>query len=54
MPLPPTQKAVRESNIELLRVVLMLMIIGYHLIVHGARMGGTSENYAITDGYYDS
>ena len=43
---PP--KAIRDSNIELLRVVLMLMIIGYHLIVHGARMGGANPNYTIT------
>jgi surface polysaccharide O-acyltransferase-like enzyme len=37
----------RDSNIELLRIVLMLMIIGYHLIVHGAKMGGS--NYEIED-----
>lgn len=41
------KKITRESNIELLRIVLMLMIIGYHLIVHGAKMGGPKLGYYI-------
>lgn len=51
MTIQPRQKTVRESNIELLRIILMLMIIGYHLIVHGAGFGGENENYVITDKY---
>lgn len=34
----------RESNIELLRIVLMLMIIIHHLIVHGCRSNYLSKN----------
>ncbi len=41
MRLTTLPKAVRESNIELLRIVLMFMIIGYHLIVHGAKIRGS-------------
>lgn len=37
----------RDSNIELLRIVLMLMIIGFHLIVHGAQMGGPIGDHVI-------
>lgn len=32
------QKAERQSNIELLRIVLMLMIITHHFIVHGLEL----------------
>lgn len=39
----------RESNIELLRIVLMMMIIGYHLIVHGANVGGPDGSYEIVN-----
>lgn len=43
-----TAKRSRESNIELLRIVLMLMIIGFHLIVHGANLNGAEEgSYAL-------
>ncbi|WP_224999027.1 acyltransferase [Cesiribacter sp. SM1] len=41
-------KLERDSNIELLRIALMLMIIGYHLIVHGANVG-SGGNYVIED-----
>lgn len=34
----------RESNIELLRIVLMLMIILHHLIVHGCHSNDLSKN----------
>ncbi|EMR04756.1 acyltransferase [Cesiribacter andamanensis] len=37
----------RESNIELLRIVLMLMIIGFHLLVHGAGVG-SGETFTLT------
>lgn len=47
MTLELNKKAPRESNIELLRIILMLMIIGYHLIVHGAQMGGATVGYYI-------
>jgi len=47
MTLQTPPKATRDSNIELLRVVLMLMIIGYHLIVHGAKVGGPDGDYTI-------
>ena len=42
------KKAVRQSNIELLRIVLMVMIIAHHLIVHGMGLGKMS-----TPGYED-
>ena len=38
----------RESNIELLRIILMLMIIGYHLLVHGGNVGPLDGDYYIT------
>ena len=34
----------RESNIELLRIVLMLMIIVHHMIVHGLQSNDLSKN----------
>lgn len=43
MPLKLIEKTQRESNIELLRIILMLMIIGYHLLVHGAQMTGSNH-----------
>ena len=39
----------RESNIELLRIILMLMIIGYHLLVHGGEVGAQDSDYYITN-----
>mgnify|MGYP002852928419 CR=1 FL=1 len=33
-------KTVRKSNIELLRIISMLMIIAYHLYIHGVRRIG--------------
>ncbi len=51
MGVPFKEKTVREFNIELLRIFLMLMIIGYHLIVRGAGVGGANDNYIITDNY---
>jgi len=47
MSLQTNKNVDRESNIELLRIILMLMIIGYHLIVHGAQIGGTVKNFNI-------
>lgn len=47
MALIKDKKVTRDSNIELLRIVLMLMIIGYHLIVHGAQMGGPIGDHEI-------
>lgn len=47
MTIQKEKKAPRESNIELLRIVLMLMIIGFHLIVHGAQMGGPIGDHVI-------
>ncbi|RDV14925.1 hypothetical protein DXT99_11585 [Pontibacter diazotrophicus] len=49
MTLNNNNKTSRDSNIELLRIVLMLMIIGFHLIVHGAQMGGPIGDHVITD-----
>lgn len=49
MTVQTAKNAVRDSNIELLRIVLMLMIIGYHLIVHGAEMAGSVSNYQMVD-----
>lgn len=38
----------RESNVELLRIILMLSIIMYHLLVHGAKLGsGPDGNYSV-------
>jgi len=44
MKIETIQKKPRESNIELLRIILMLMIIGYHLILHGA-YGNSNGNF---------
>lgn len=49
MTLQSTNSVTRESNIELLRIVLMLMIIGFHLLVHGAGVGGSFDNYSMVD-----
>lgn len=32
----------RESNIELLRIICMMMIIGAHFVYHGGALSGTS------------
>jgi surface polysaccharide O-acyltransferase-like enzyme len=40
----------RESNIELLRIILMLSIIMYHLLVHGAKVtSGPDGDYSVED-----
>ncbi len=49
MTIQKIKSVTRESNIELLRIVLMLMIIGYHLIVHGAEMEGGLGNYEMVN-----
>lgn len=49
MTIKTTKKILRDSNIELLRIVLMLMIIGFHLIVHGAQMGGPVGDHVINN-----
>ena len=49
MILKGSQRQVRESNIELLRIVLMLMIITYHLLVHGANVG--RKSYTISNDF---
>lgn len=36
-------KKTRDSNIELLRIILMLMIILHHLIVHGGGLSGLAQ-----------
>lgn len=43
----------RESNIELLRIVLMLMIISHHVIVHGFGLKNiTSQSYNVNNSTY--
>ncbi|MEN9919392.1 MAG: hypothetical protein RL662_1828 [Bacteroidota bacterium] len=42
-------KIERESNIELLRIVLMLMIIMYHLVVHGCHFRAMASNEYISN-----
>lgn len=41
---------VRKSNIELLRIVAMLMIILHHLVIKGADTCGYLTPYNISDG----
>ena len=42
-------KSARQSNIELLRIVLMLMIITHHVIVHGMGLKGIKEQSFVLD-----
>lgn len=44
------KEIVRKSNIELLRVVAMLMIIFHHLVIKGADTCGYLTPYNISDG----
>lgn len=48
-----TSKNVRQSNIELLRITLMLMIIGHHMIVHGFGLKTiTNPSYTVDKSTY--
>lgn len=46
-----TKTIVRKSNIELLRIIAMLMIILHHLVIKGADTCGYLSSYNISDGY---
>ena len=46
-----TKIIVRKSNIELLRIIAMLMIILHHLVIKGADTCGYLSSYNISDGY---
>lgn len=49
----PKMENKRDTNIELLRIVLMLMIISHHVIVHGFGLKNiTSPNYNINNSTY--
>lgn len=44
------RKPMRKSNIELLRIVAMLMIILHHLVIKGADTCGYLTPYNLSDG----
>lgn len=47
------EKVLRESNIELLRIVLIMMIISHHIIVHGLDLRSiTNSNFQVKDSTY--
>ena len=45
------KETIRKSNIELLRVVAMLMIILHHLVIKGADTCGYLTSYNMSDGF---